>query len=240
MANWNKLLWGGLGWAIGGPIGGIIGVVIGAVVDEASGSKSLEKTTATRPGDFGAALLVLCAAVMKSDNRLLKSELEYVKTFFIKQFGVEHAKERMLLFREILKQEYSLQEVCYQIRHNLDYPSRLQLIHLLFGLAYADNELHPEEILMIEKIAEYLAIEANDYGSIKAMFIKDNHYAYKILEIESTASNAEIKTAYRKMAVKYHPDKVHHLGPEFQKSAHDKFKTISDAYERIKKERSIK
>lgn len=239
MANWNKLLWGGLGWAIGGPIGGIIGVVIGAVVDEASGSKDLQPSTATRPGDFGASLLVLCAAVMKSDNRLLKSELDFVKKFFIAQFGVEQARERMLLFREILKQDYSLQEVCYQIRHNLDYPSRLQLIHLLFGLAHSDGELHPVEIAMIEEIAGDLAIETDDFVSIKAMFIKDNQYAYKILEIDSSASDAQVKTAYRKMAVKYHPDKVHHLGHEFQKSAHEKFKTISEAYEQIKKERNI-
>ncbi len=238
MANWNKLLWGGLGWAVGGPIGGIIGVVIGAVVDEATGS-DLKITSGTRPGDFGAALLVLCAAVMKSDNRMLKSELEFVKSFFIKQFGVEQAKERMLLFREILKQDYSLEEVTTQIRHNLDYPARLQLLHLLFGLAFCDNELHLQEIAVIDRIADYLGIESKDYGSIKAMFIKDNESAYKILEIEPTASDAEVKKAYRLMAIKFHPDKVHHLGPEFQTAAHEKFKSISEAYEKIKKERNI-
>ena len=240
MANWNKLLWGGLGWAVGGPIGGIIGVVIGAVVDEASEEKVAGKATGTLPGDFGAALLVLCAAVMKSDNRLMKSELEFVKLFFIKQFGEAQAKERMLLFREILKQEYSLQEVCYQIRQNLDYPSRLQLIHLLFGVAYSDNELHPDEISTIASIATFLAIETKDYESMKAMFVKDTTSAYKILEIEVTASDEEIKKAYRLMAIKYHPDKVHHLGPEFQKDANEKFKTIQEAYEQIKKERNIK
>jgi DnaJ like chaperone protein len=240
MANWNKLLWGGLGWALGGPIGGIIGVVIGAVVDEASEEKVAGKSIETRPGDFGAALLVLCAAVMKSDNRLLKSELDFVKAFFIKQFGEDQAKERMLLFREILKQEYSLQEVCYQIRHNLDYPSRLQLIHLLFGLAYSDNELHPDEINIIENIANFLAIERKDHESIKAMFVKDTTSAYKILEIDPNVTDEDVKKAYRLMAIKYHPDKVHHLGPEFQKDAHEKFKTINAAYEQIKKERNIK
>lgn len=245
MTNWNKILWGGLGWALGGPLGVVVGVVIGAVVDEAIDSKGLTKSKGpeshadTLPGDFGVALLVLCAAVMRSDNRLLKSELEYVKQFFVKQFGVDHAKDRMLLFREILKQEYSLDDVCFQIRQHLDYASRLQLIHLLFGLAFADQELHPAEIATIERIGGLLGIEGNDFSSIQAMFVKDTTSAYKILEIETTVSNEEIKRAFRKMAVKYHPDKVHHLGPEFQKSAHDKFKTINDAYEQIKKERGI-
>jgi DnaJ like chaperone protein len=240
MANWNKLLWGGLGWAVGGPIGGIIGVVIGAVVDEASVEKVQGTKGGTLPGDFGAALLVLCAAVMKSDNRLMKSELDFVKTFFIKQFGESQAKERMLLFREILKQNYSLQEVCGQIRYNLDYPSRLQLIHLLFGLAFSDNELHPDEIRMIAQIATFLEVEQKDYESMKAMFVKDTGSAYKILEIESNVSDEDVKKAYRLMAIKYHPDKVHHLGPDFQKDAHEKFKTINEAYEQIKKERNIK
>lgn len=63
--------------------------------------------------------------------------------------------------------------------------------------------------------------------------------AYKILEIEPSATDSEIKKAYRKMAVKYHPDKVAHLGKEIQKTAEEKFKAVSDAYSEIKKKRNI-
>jgi DnaJ like chaperone protein len=239
MSYLNKLLFGGLGWAVGGPIGGILGLIIGSVVDHETEQRTTTQNVSTQPGDFSVALLILCGAVMKSDNKILKSELDFVRDFFIKQFGITAANERMLLFREILKQEYSLSEVCGQIRYNLDYPSKLQLLHLLFGVSGADGEFHKNEIETIYNISNYLGITDKDFVSIKAMFVKDTNAAYKILEIEPTASDEEVKKAYRMMAVKYHPDKVYHLGPEIQKSAQEKFKTINEAYDQIKKERGI-
>jgi DnaJ like chaperone protein len=241
MANWNKFLFGGLGWALGGPIGGVLGLIIGSVVDHESQVRTGVQNTqaATQPGDFSVALLILCGAVMKSDNKILKSELDFVKDFFVKQFGVVAAQEKMLLFREILKQEYSLSEVCGQIKYNLDYPSKLQLIHLLYGLSGADGEFHKNEIEIIYTISSFLGITEKDYISIKAMFIKDTTSAYKILEIEPFATDEDVKKAYRQMAVKYHPDKVFHLGPEIQASAQEKFKMINEAYDQIKKERGM-
>lgn len=239
MGSWNKWLFGGLGWAVGGPIGAIIGFALGSLTENEQLKLKGGTQRGTLPGDFGSALLILCGALMKADNQVKKSELEYVKTFFTKQFGVEYTRERMLLFRELLKQDYSVSEVCYQIKNNLDYSSKLELIHLLFGLARADGELHAAEISFIEHISGLLEIKLPDFVSIKAMFVKDKLAAYKILEIDVTVSDEELKKAYRRMAVKYHPDKVHHLGPDFRKDAEEKFKKINEAYEIIKKERGI-
>jgi DnaJ like chaperone protein len=121
----------------------------------------------------------------------------------------------------------------------MDHPSRLELLHVLFGLSASDGEIHPQEVKVINTISGYLNISKKDYESIKAIFIKDMDSAYKILEIESSATDSEIKKAYRKMAVKYHPDKVAHLGKEIQKTAEEKFKAVSDAYREIKKKRNI-
>ena len=71
------------------------------------------------------------------------------------------------------------------------------------------------------------------------MFYKSTNGAYKILEINASATDDEVKKAYRKMAVKYHPDKVQHLGDDFQKMAEDKFKTLNEAYQQINKERGL-
>jgi DnaJ like chaperone protein len=239
MAGWSKWLWGGLGWALGGPLGGILGFALGAIGESEQPLQQGSAYSKTLPGDFGSALLVLCGALMRADNKLLKSELDYVKRFFVSQFGEAYAKERMLLFREILKQDYDIQPVCIQIRQHLDYSSRLQLIHLLYGLAASDGDLHKEELSFIERVCRYMEISGADMNSMKAMFVKDANASYKILEIEPAASDDEVKKAYRRMAMKYHPDKVHHLGPQFQKDAQDKFKSINEAYEAIKKQRGI-
>ncbi len=237
MASWNKWIAGALGWAMGGPIGGILGFALGAISDEATQNYKLGASPL--PNDFSAALLVLCAAVMKADNRIMKTELEYVKKFFTQQFGVEHTKQRMLLLREILKQDIQLHEVCTQIRTNIDSSSRLQLMHLLFGVAAADGHVNKDEQNLLQMIASLIGISERDYVSLQSMFVKDGDAAYKILEIEKSTTDDEVKKAYRRMAMKYHPDKVHHLGAEFQKDAQEKFKKINEAYETIKKERGM-
>lgn len=238
MGGFLKWIGGSLGWVFGGPIGGLLGFLVGSFVDEsATGNRYVSNETT--PGAFGVSLLVLVAAVMKADNKVLKSELEYVKQFFKIQFGRESTREAMMLLRDLLKQDIPLKDVCSQIAHNMDYPSRVHLLHFLFGVAGADGKYETSEVNVISKIAGYIGISAGDYASIKNMFIPDTDSAYKILEIEPNATDEEIKKAYRKMALKYHPDKVSHLGEEFRKAADEKFKKVNDAYEKIKKERNI-
>ena len=240
--GWGKWLWGGLGWALGGPIGGILGFALGSLNENQADVLQGDDTSSRRlstPGDFGTALLVLCAALMKADNKLLKSELEFVKQFFTRQFGAEYTRERMLLFREMLKQDISLEPVCLQIKQHLNYSSRLEMLHLLFGLAVADNEVTDDELELLNKISSLIGLSTEDFISLKAMFVKDKNAFYKMMEIETTATDEEVKKAYRKMAMKYHPDKVHHLGPEFQKDAQEKFRKINTAYEEIKKQRGM-
>ena len=240
MAVWQKWLWGSIGWSLGGPIGAILAYSLASIADGNSQTfRQADQNRSTQPGDFGAALLILFATIMKADGIQSKSELEYVKKFFVNQFGKAHAQERMQLFKEILKQDYSTAEVCAQIKSNMDHATRLQLLHILFGLSQADGHVHPKEIKAILTMSRYLGISQKDFESIQAMFYKSTNGAYKILEINSSATHDEVKKAYRKMAVKYHPDKVQHLGDDFQKMAEEKFKTLNEAYQQIKQERGL-
>ena len=240
MARFGKWIGGGLGWVVGGPIGGLLGFLLGSFFDD-SRVETYTSTdrSITTPGAFGVSLLVLIAAVMKSDGKVVRSELDYVKQFFIRQFGRDSAREALVILRDLLKQEIPLRDVCSQISRNMDYASRLQLIHLLFGVSGADGRLHPSEIQIVGTISGYLGISASDFNSIRNMFIPETDSAYRILEVDPKASNEEIKKAYRKMALKYHPDKVSHLGEDFRKSADEKFKNVNEAYEKIKKERNM-
>ena len=118
----------------------------------------------------------------------------------------------------------------------MDHSARLQLIHFLFGIAKSDNHVSQKEVDLIEQISMYLRINQNDFQSIKAMFYKTKHNAYKILEIGPESSPLEIKKAYRKMVKKFHPDKVQHLGKEHQNGAEEKFRKVQEAYEQLQKE----
>ena len=235
MISGKQVLWGTLGWAFAGPIGGILGVIFAG-----SSDKSYKQVAQSQAGDFMVSLLVLFAKVMKADGKLLKSELDYVKSFLKRNLSRQQSQVFIKMFQEILKQEYSTAEVCKQIQRSMDHPSRLELLHVLFGLSASDGEIHPEEVRVIHTISGYINISNKDYESIKAIFIKDIDSAYKILEIDASASDGQVKKAYRKMAVKYHPDKVAHLGKEIQKTATEKFKAVNDAYTEIKKQRNFR
>ena len=112
-------------------------------------------------------------------------------------------------------------------------------MHYLFGLSLSDGQAHPNELNTIHFIASWLGISEVDFESIKAMFVKDTQSAYKVLEINSDATDEDVKKAYKRMAVKYHPDKVSHLGEAVQKAANEKFKEVNEAYDQIKKERCL-
>jgi len=238
MAKYGKWIGGGLGWALFGPIGGILGFVLGSAFDQSSVRGATTPGTTTR-GDFAVSLLVLVAAVMKADGKVMKSELDYVQKYLVQNFGRGQTQEAMLMLRDILNQKIPLKDVTLQIKSRLDYSSRLQLIHFLFGISHADGKVHPEEVRVIRQIAIYLGISDKDLDSIQSMFYADVDAAYKILEIDSSATDDEVKKAYRRMANKYHPDKVSYLGEEFKKAAKEKFQKLNEAYENIKKERGI-
>ncbi len=241
MGKFAKWIGGGLGFAMGGPIGAVLGFLVGSMVDsttiQTSTYTSMPQRTA--PGDFVMSLLVLIGAIMKADGKVVKSELDYVKQFFVRQFGESTAREALLMLKDILKQDIPVRDVSVQISRNMDYSSRLQLLHLLFNISLADGAINVSEVELIERISGFLEIASSDFISIRNMFIPETDSSYKILEVERTGTDEEVKKAYRKMAMKYHPDKVSHLGEEFRKTAEEKFKKVNEAYEKIKKERNI-
>ncbi|MBI3134040.1 MAG: TerB family tellurite resistance protein [Bacteroidetes bacterium] len=250
MAHFGKILGGGLGWAFGGPLGALIGVAIGGILDVGqskqvqinSGSRQHHARAQhhTQAADFGAALIALSAVVMKADGKVLKSEIQFVRQFFSAQFGTPRTNEYIRLLQEFLKQDIPVRDICFQIRTNMEHPLRLELLRYLFEISKADGHVDKSEIHVLQQIAGYLGISEKDFLSLKNMYYKDVDSAYKILEINTNATDEEVKKAYRKMAVKFHPDKLSSLGPEFEKNAKEKFQKVQEAYDKIKKERGFK
>lgn len=237
----GKWVGAGLGFIFGGGIiGAIIGYVIGNLFSGWTETEIKENMGDTAPKrDFNVSLLVLSAAVMKADGTVKRSELDYVKRFFLQNFGQQRAENYIKMLREILNQDYNLYDVGRQVGQYMDYSSRLQLLHYLFGIANADGLVSDAEVNVIESVAGYMGITNSDFESIKAMFVASVDSAYTILEIEPTASDEEVKRAYRDMAKKYHPDLVSHLGDEVREAAEKKLQEVNAAYEQIKKQRGM-
>ena len=250
MGKWTgTIIGGGIGWALLGPLGALFGAYIGNMLSEnhpqstGFGRGAIYGDSSpygdTRAGDFAVAMLSLFAYVNKSDDTVRSSEVQYVKNYLLNKFGERNARDLLYLYKEILKKDYNIHDVSRQISQHMDYYSRLELVHVLYGIAGADGVFKPAELQAIQDICSGLGILDKDHESIKSIFIKMNNQAYGILNVNFDDDIETIKKAYRGLAVKYHPDKVANLGPEIQNLAEEKFKAINNAYQTIRKERGF-
>lgn len=240
MAKYSKWVFGALGWAFGGPIGALFGFILGAYFDFALQSKiRTDIRGETTPGDFRLSLLALLAAVMKVDSKNLKVELDFIKQVLSNTFGSKYTMQSMPILRELLKKDIPVQSICMQIRKHMDYSERLELINVLLSLCMVDREFHRAEKDLMKMIALLLGVKDRDFQSLNSVHVPEIGWAYKVLEVSPNASDTELRKAYRRMAMKYHPDRVAHLGDEVAKTAGEKFKSVNKAWDEIKKERNI-
>ncbi len=243
--SWGKWITGAIGWAVGGPIGALVGYLLGTAMegDSTLGSKGTRRASVYSAGEqrnsFLVSMLVLSAAVMKADGKVMRSELDYVKRFITGSFGEAALPESLRLLKELLQKEINLLEVCAQIKLYMNSSQRLQLLHFLVGIAEADGYVSKNEVETIRNIGKYLGIQEGDVNSILAMFNNNLESAYAVLEIDERATDEEVKRAYKRLALKHHPDKVESLGPDVKRAAEEKFKQIVAAYETIKRERNM-
>jgi len=227
--------------------GAVVGFLLGSVFENFSkssggGYKTVFTQTKGRvtPAEFELNLLSLASLVIKADGTVNQQELDFVRQYFVQAYGKNHANATFKVFNEeIKKKQLSSQKICSFLRQRMRYESRLQIIHFLFSIAKADGHVSEAEVREINSISGYLGINYRDFESIKAMFFSNPDSAYKILEIEKSANTSEIKTAYRTMVKKYHPDKLQHMDEVYRKGAEEKFRKVQEAYEQIQKEKGF-
>jgi len=246
MSEYIKWVAGGLGWAFGGPIGGLLGLALGAAAEgtlnstqNGSGKGARKPEQRTRPADFEASLLVLAAVVIKADGESNPKETDFVRHYFIKNFGPKRAQESFDLFKRFAEQQIPLSSVCAQIRKNMPHSGRLQLMHFLIGIAEADGKVDNREVHTLKTIASYLYINEKDFMAMRAFFATEGSHHYEILEISPEASDEEVKKAYRRMAMKFHPDRLEGYGSEVIKSAQEQFIKVQQAYQTVCGERGM-
>ena len=226
--------------------GAILGFLLGSVFENFNKSKTGGHSIFTQsrgqvsPAEFELKLLSLASIVIKADGTVNQKELDFVRQYFVQAYGKDHANATFKVFNEqIKKQELSSQTICSFLKQRMRYESRLQILHFLFSISKADGHVSEAEVNEINSISGFLGINHRDFESIKAMFFSNPDSAYKILEIDRSASPADIKKAYRAMVKKYHPDKLQHMDEVYQKGAEEKFRKVQEAYEQIQKEKGF-
>ncbi len=235
MTRWILALLGYTFWRFPGAL---LGYILGGLIENNNLNKNSFNRISSR--DFELNLLGLASILIKADGKVSKQELDYVRNYFVSAYGKQRANAAFKIFNENLnKQRISTEKIINLFNTVLNYGSRLQVIHFLFGIAKADGNVSSPELNKLLEFANLLKISNADFQSIKAMFVDQVGGAYKILEIDKSDSDEKVKSAYRELAKKHHPDKVQHLGEAYVKAAQDKFQKIQKAYEKIKAERGF-
>lgn len=259
-----------IGLIVYGWSGAGIGFLIGALLDGIIGRTRIQtQRHYYKSQDFTEHELILAAYVAKADNnRLLRSEMEYVRRFLAQNMSSDQLSSAMLRFRDILNSDIDIQSVCADLRQHATIYEKLVILQFLFGFSQADGSMRQEELNAIQYISDLCGISRSNFEAMKSMFAGsyyggyqqtygDYNYGggsssysgrtsqatlendYKILEVSPDATDDEVKKAYRAAAKKHHPDKVSHLGEDVRKAAEVKFAQVNEAYERIKKSRGM-
>ena len=240
--------------------GAIIGFLVGSFIDNYQAVVGKARAQAQKEGrtfspedlfqyyqqrsttnDVPTMLMALSAAVMRADGKVLKAELSYVKAFLNQQFGAQFSTQHLQTLKKFLDSgDIPLQRICQDIKMRMQPEVRVQLLHYLFGIAKADGHVADSEIGVIKNIAGMMGVSQVDFESVKNMFYRNVNSDYSVLGVDANATDDEVKKAYRKMAIKFHPDKVAQMGEEYQKGAKEKFQNIQESYDAIKKQRGMK
>lgn len=195
-------------------------------------------------------LLSLASYIIRADGRVMHSEMELVRRFLRQNFGemaVSEGEKIMMRLFEYQKQmgmpqfAGNIHDVCGQIAANMEYSQRLQLLNFLVSIAQADGVVVSEEIEALHNVALWMGISTTDLDSMLNLSngCSNLDAAYKVLGIDASATDDEVKAAYRKMALKHHPDRVATLGEDVRKAAEKKFQEINEAKEVIYKARGL-
>jgi len=260
--RWRGILIGGaLGFFIaGGPLGAVVGALIGGALDDGPAPQRHRQVGGgrQRPRGFSKAdrsflfvlnLVGLMTVVARADGTLDNREVRAMRVFFE---GLGFRGEDLETIRQLMKEAVStdlnLLAICGEYERISTYEERLLMLRALYLVAAADGVLHRSERSVIDRVVSHIGISEADHRSIRSEFERarprredrvPRSESYAALGLTPSASDEEVKKAYRDMARRYHPDKVNHLGEEFVKLATEKFQDIHRAYDAIRKERGL-
>ena len=196
-------------------------------------------------------ILVLISYIARADQKVMHSEMEMIRQFLRQNFGEGAVTQGEQILRKLFDQQKQMGDAsfrnaviqsCQQISMNLSYSQRLQMLSFLAQVARADGIVDPREVNALREVARALGLSDREVDSMLNLSDGSTNLeaAYKVLEISPNATDDEVRKAYKKLALKHHPDRVATLGEDVKRAAEKKFQEINAAKDLIYKARGMK
>lgn len=235
MPKYEKWLGASIGWAVGGPLGGLLGYLAGSLTGS---DENLSNTTGDGITELEVNMIVLASHLIKIDGYVNNREIAFTKQFFNTHFNERYAEKRAQIINHCLHKEYDLNVVCDQLRMYTTPNTRTQVVRFLLDLASSDGDLNEREQYFIFRIAGYINVNDVEFRRLKKEHLAEKpETAYDILGVRAEMSFEEIRTAYRKLVLKYHPDRNKAATEDEKKELNKQFQRIQEAYKQIKASR---
>lgn len=233
--RYQKWLGASLGWLItGNPLGGLLGFMAGNYLEK--GSKYDAAEAGKGLTELEVNLIVLASHLIKIDGRVSLEEVSFVQQFLNTHFDETLSAKREQVIHHCLQKEYDLNVACDRIRLYTSHPTHVQAVHFLFELAMCDGDLNERENYFIFRVAGYMNVNDVMFRKIKAEHLQTAKETwYSILGVSMHATAAEIRTAYRHLVLRYHPDKNRHASVTEQQQLSLKFQQVQQAYNEAKR-----
>ena len=240
MAWW---LGAGLGFLRGGPFGALVGGVAEHFLEKKLQSR-LKNTLPGiyKKGDFITCLVIILTRVGMINGPLTSNQIEIIHKFFLKNlnFCGEDFKTIDPLILEVQNKKPDIEKFVEEYKNSCKSNYNLLLLALCYQVSLMEKNLCVETESLLKKIVLFLGISYEQHNKIRNKYsLGELKTPYNILNISSDVSNEEVKTAYRNLISKCHPDRVQHEGKEAVEKAHIKFLEAQTAYNELKRERGI-
>lgn len=193
-------------------------------------------------------LVHILVKISQLDGHVSRDEVQTIQRFF--QLNLRYNQTQMNWVKNLIKEATgsteTLESLLQEFRSTFAYEPRLILLELIYQIVYTKDPVPENELASARKIAAFLEISEYDHRTIEAKYRYQRQRSayesdesagryYALLGLDEGADMSAIKKAYRQLSMKYHPDKVSHLGDEFKGVAEEKMKELNQAYEFFKK-----
>ncbi len=266
---WGKLIGGTFGYMLGGPIGALLGAALGHKFDkglsrfnvdfETFGGADVERIQTV----FFTTTFSVMGHIAKADGHVSTDEIDVAKQLMAQmQLNQQQRQAAIKLFNEGKQADFPLEDVITQFKQECRRRQNLMrmFIEIQLHAAYADGTVHAKERQLLQQICLLLGFSNHEFNHIERM-VQAAHSgfqqnaqgeyqsqeqllsdAYSILDIKTSASDAEVKKAYRRLMSQHHPDKLVSKGlpEEMIKIATEKSQEIRAAYDLIQKTRGMR
>jgi len=261
---WGKLVGGAFGFMLGGPIGAILGAALGhqfdhglggIMKDESLGVGATERVQAA----FFTATFSIMGYLAKADGRVSEQEIHTARHVMSQmRLSEEQKAAAMHLFNEGKQAGFPFEDVLEQFRRECARRTNLlqMFLEIMISTAMADGVLHANEQKLLYQISDHLHYPRKFFDRLLSMVQGQQQYAhsvqggghvslddaYAVLGVDKSATDAEIKKAYRRLMNQHHPDKLVSKGlpEEMMTIAKEKTQEIKAAYEDIKQSRGMR